>query len=182
MPEVVDIENTLHALQAEVGGYIETFPSMYRDVIIIINEEGMLKGLEPNMTIMGEPLVGNMLFVGTYGDEFIDIPDEQIEFIMDDLKEELTEPHILTKDDTYGLSGFWISTNTALPDPEEDGDVIVCYSGWHGIRTCYDHAIGMADYYGKDEGGWEITGNSTLKDLVVHAWMPAPDPYKGGEN
>lgn len=37
-PELVEVDNTLKALQTEVGGYIETVS--IADVVIICNEEG----------------------------------------------------------------------------------------------------------------------------------------------
>lgn len=40
-PEIVDVENTLEALQAEVGGYIESFQTA-RDCTILCNEKGKL--------------------------------------------------------------------------------------------------------------------------------------------
>ena len=42
-PEIIEVENTLEALQQEVGGYIETLS--IADVVIICNEEGRLCGL-----------------------------------------------------------------------------------------------------------------------------------------
>jgi len=88
-----------------------------------------------------------------------------------------------SRDDAYGLSRYWIPTSTALPDPDEEGDVIVCFSGRLGRNISYDHVVGTADYYGdadEDEElcGWDITGMRGLDDLVVHAWMPAPDSFE----
>lgn len=37
-PEIIEVDNTLAALQQEVGGYIETV-SIADDVVIICNEE-----------------------------------------------------------------------------------------------------------------------------------------------
>lgn len=67
----IEIENTLEALQAEVGGYIETV-TLGTDAVIICNEEGRLLGLEPSGFYT---FVGPILLVGIAGDEFTDVPE-----------------------------------------------------------------------------------------------------------
>lgn len=69
--EEIEIPNTLKALQAEVGGYIETV-ALDAKSVIICNEEGRLIGLEPNITINGVSFVGTILIVGIDGEEFTD--------------------------------------------------------------------------------------------------------------
>lgn len=81
---VIEIENTLEALQKEVGGWIETV-TFAEDCCIICNEEGRLQGLPYNLTFGGVSFVGTILFVGIKGDEFTDLRDEQIKFIMKNL-------------------------------------------------------------------------------------------------
>lgn len=66
----VVIENTLEALQAEVGGYIETL-TVAPGCVIICNEEGRLLGL-PESGFMS--FVGTILAAGIKGDEFADLP------------------------------------------------------------------------------------------------------------
>ena len=73
-PSVIEVENSLVALQTVVGGYIETV-TVTEDVCLICNEEGILLRLEPQK-ILGRTFFGNVLLVGTEGDEFTDIPDE----------------------------------------------------------------------------------------------------------
>lgn len=68
-----EIENTLEAMQAEVGGYIETV-RFTTDCCIICNGEGRLLGLPYNDYILGIDLVGPIFFVGTKGEEFCDVP------------------------------------------------------------------------------------------------------------
>lgn len=46
-PEIIEVENTLKALQAEVGGYIETV-TFASDAAVICNEEGRILGLPYN--------------------------------------------------------------------------------------------------------------------------------------
>ncbi len=44
-----EFENdTLERLQHLIGGYIETVPCIFRDYILVIDEEGKLKGLQEN--------------------------------------------------------------------------------------------------------------------------------------
>ena len=72
-PELIDIDNTLKALQAEVGGYIETV-TIASDAVVICNEEGRLHGLPYNCCVFGTSFVGTVLIVGTKGEEFCDVP------------------------------------------------------------------------------------------------------------
>lgn len=83
-PELIDIDNTLAALQQEVGGYIETVS--IADVVIICNEEGRLCGLPYNCRFVGVDFVGTILVVGRNKDEFCDVPEA--DFLMYHLREE----------------------------------------------------------------------------------------------
>lgn len=77
------ISNTLENLQRTVGGYIEAFPVDEKNVIIC-NEEGRIKNLPCNCTLFDDksllglriPLqtfYGDIIVVGTDGDEFADV-------------------------------------------------------------------------------------------------------------
>ena len=83
-PELIDIDNTLKALQQEVGGYIETVS--IADVVIICNEEGRLCGLPYNCRFVNVDFVGPILVVGRNKDEFCDVPEA--DFLMYHLREE----------------------------------------------------------------------------------------------
>lgn len=72
-PVLIDIDNTLEALQHEVGGYIETF-TFASDVSIVCNEEGRLLGFPYCATVCGVEFVGPILIVGVDGEEFCDTP------------------------------------------------------------------------------------------------------------
>lgn len=67
------IANTLEALQHAVDGYIETI-TMTADTLLIVNEEGRIRGLPYNCTIMSLDLVGDILVCGYDGDEMCDVP------------------------------------------------------------------------------------------------------------
>lgn len=84
-PEIIEVKNTLKALQREVSGYIETV-SIASDAVIICNEEGRILGLPDNCRVCGVDFVGTVLIVGTKGDEFCDVPEA--DFLMDHLREE----------------------------------------------------------------------------------------------
>ena len=71
--EFAEIENTLEALQAEVGGYIETV-TVTSDACLIVNEEGRIKAMPFNLNFAGLQLFGPVLLVGVDGDEFCDVP------------------------------------------------------------------------------------------------------------
>lgn len=72
-PEIIEVENTLKALQQEVGGYIETV-TLASDAVVICNEEGRLCGLPYNCRFVGVDFVGTILVVGTKGEELCDVP------------------------------------------------------------------------------------------------------------
>lgn len=68
-PEIVDVDNTLEALQTEVGGSIECV-RFSTDSAILVNEEGKLIPLQPNLAFCGGVLFGTVLAVGVKGEEF----------------------------------------------------------------------------------------------------------------
>ena len=70
-PVIIEIDNTLEALQNLVGGYIETL-TVFEDAVLIFNEEGRLKGLPVNCRIFGIELVG------IDGEDFTDVPEGAI--------------------------------------------------------------------------------------------------------
>ena len=69
---LVEVENELEVFQNIVGGYIET--TGYKKLVIICNEEGKLRGLQPNIVLGREILVGPIIVCGASGDEFSDVP------------------------------------------------------------------------------------------------------------
>lgn len=84
-PELVEVENTLKALQAEVGGYIETV-TIASDVVVICNEEGVPLGMPYNCRFVDVDFVGPILVVGRNKDEFCDVPEA--DFLMHHLRGE----------------------------------------------------------------------------------------------
>lgn len=79
--EEVEIENTLEALQAEVGGYIETV-AILSDLVLVVNEEGRINGMRFNMELCGMHLFGTILAVGYKGDNLCDVPETHLKDIL----------------------------------------------------------------------------------------------------
>ena len=78
-PMVKEIENTLAALQAEVGGLIEC---VYLDdgCLAVVNEEGKLNGMEPNRRLGSDIICGPFFICGDSDDgEFVSLDDKQVE-------------------------------------------------------------------------------------------------------
>lgn len=80
-PEVINVENTLEALQEQVGGYIETV-TFATDACFICDEEGRLKDKPYNVELLGVPFFGTVLVVGVNGEEFAELTSGQIGQLM----------------------------------------------------------------------------------------------------
>lgn len=84
--KVLTVEDTFETWNEIVGGYIETFP-LTDDILILLNEEGKLMGLEPNFSIHChggyiETIVGDVAFVSfDEEDNFASLTDEHLEFL-----------------------------------------------------------------------------------------------------
>ena len=61
-PKMIEIDDTLEAMQAVVGGDIEEYMPFEDEVAIICNEEGKVNGLTPNRAVYGEPQAVEMTF------------------------------------------------------------------------------------------------------------------------
>ena len=91
-PKVIEIEHNLSTLQKYVGGLIDIV-ELENDVDIIINDEGKLLGLSPNLVLyeFRDIIVGDFLVVGQKNGETISLSEEKIEKYMKrfDLKRRL---------------------------------------------------------------------------------------------
>lgn len=76
--ERVEVDNTLEALQEQVGGYIETV-TFRADACVLCNEEGAIHHLPYNTTICRVDFLGPVLIVGVKGEEFTDLTETQEE-------------------------------------------------------------------------------------------------------
>lgn len=72
-----DVANTLEALQTAVDGYIESVTLIPDKAVMIVNEEGRLRGMAPNpiaSAAANVPIVGPAIIAGVAGEEFTDVP------------------------------------------------------------------------------------------------------------
>lgn len=85
-PQIIDVENSLEALQLEVDGWIETV-TFAEDACVICNEEGRIQGLPFNLELMGVLFFGTILIVGVDGENFTDLGDAALERMMREMGE-----------------------------------------------------------------------------------------------
>lgn len=75
-PRSVNISASLANLQKTVDGYIEIVP-VTDNMVMIVDEEGKLKGKAINFPIAGDIIVGTAVFAGfggEDGEELVDVP------------------------------------------------------------------------------------------------------------
>ena len=85
----VTIENTLEEMQKLVEGPIEVL--RYKDALLVCNEEGKLKDLEPNLIIGNDLIVGSFFIVGDdyKNADFISLTEKQFKIFKQELAEEM---------------------------------------------------------------------------------------------
>lgn len=75
---ICNISNSLENLQRTVEGYIETVrigeTADGKPIILVCNEEGKIKGLEHNMYIGNDEIVGTFILCSVQDEEFTDLP------------------------------------------------------------------------------------------------------------
>ena len=109
MLEEKEIENTLESLQKIVGGWIEIPYISHRfaeEVIdVIINEEGKMIGLEPQIAVVRKDdnkildlVMGNCIFA-SHDEEgnTVELTDKQIKIIKEELKYEAIVSNMIVK-------------------------------------------------------------------------------------
>jgi len=64
------VKNRLEAFQTLVGGYVEAVP--LHGCLMLVNEEGKLRGLTVNLAYGSDLIAGTAVFVGARGSEFTD--------------------------------------------------------------------------------------------------------------
>lgn len=69
---MTNVSNTLENWQRTVEGHIETLSGF--EIVLILNEEGMIRGLPTNFKINGHNIYGTVAVVGRGEDDFIDCP------------------------------------------------------------------------------------------------------------
>lgn len=78
-PDVVYLDNELHALQAAVGGLIEII-NLEAGTCLLLNEEGKLIGLEGNRRFGQDVLVGVFYIIGSddSNGDLTSLPEDKI--------------------------------------------------------------------------------------------------------
>lgn len=79
-PYTTWISDRLENLQKTVEGYIETV-TVGSDLVIICNEEGRIRDLPYNCTILDADFFGTILLAGINGEEFGNVPDGAWKFL-----------------------------------------------------------------------------------------------------
>lgn len=84
-PITKEIDGSLESLQSEVGGYIEPIYLPDDSAVILVDEDGIRKGLPSNRIIIdghtGRQLmiVGNIIIVGRDKEDFASLSEQLIE-------------------------------------------------------------------------------------------------------
>lgn len=74
-PKRITIKNDLHAMQSIVGGHIEAVP-IGSGVLLICNEEGIIRHLPYNCTLVHHSIYGTFFLCGVDGENFDSCPYE----------------------------------------------------------------------------------------------------------
>ena len=96
-PTMIEIDDSLEAMQAVVGGDIEEYMPFEDEVAIICNEEGKVQGLPPNRAIYGEP--------------------EQVEMTFAEMRDRFCEAE---KEGKEHLSGYIVFTSDSFDKPYDE--------------------------------------------------------------
>ena len=75
------VPNTLETFQRLVGGYIETV-MLPQNTVMIVNEEGKLKGLPHNFFYAGDDIVGTAVFCSQKNGDFTDIRPDAVKYVL----------------------------------------------------------------------------------------------------
>lgn len=91
-PYIKTISNGLKALQNEVGGNIEVIYPFDDSSAIVLNDEGKFRGLAPNRALydcegqLCDVIAGTFLVLGTAGEDFCSLSEEQVMMYMEKYK------------------------------------------------------------------------------------------------
>lgn len=81
-PEIVEIPDEVENYQRIVDGYIECV-RWDDEHVLIVNEEGKLRGLDKNFRYGGDIIVGTAIWIGVDGEDFTDIQPGLIDEVED---------------------------------------------------------------------------------------------------
>ena len=82
-PEVGNMTNTVEGMKSAIGGgYVQILNIGIDNIVILCDEEGLMKELHYNRCLLGDwPIVG------TGGEEFISLTDQQVEWIKQNIND-----------------------------------------------------------------------------------------------
>lgn len=90
-PKMIEIEDTLKAMQEVVGGYIEEYMPYDDDVAIICNEEGKYKNMPPNRAIYSDDKEMKDIIFGKFFVCYAPIESESFLSLPEDLAKKYEE-------------------------------------------------------------------------------------------
>lgn len=82
-PELREVEDKLENWQEIVGGFIEPIRTILPASLMLVNDEGWIRGGKPNedaTSFTGVPIAGTAVIIGDQGSEFVDVPDAVLQF------------------------------------------------------------------------------------------------------
>ena len=86
-PKITEIEDDLYTYQKIVDGYVEAV-RISKEITALVNEEGKLLGMSPNLSIGYTTIVGPAIFVRDRGDvTYESLTDKQIDEVLEIYKE-----------------------------------------------------------------------------------------------
>ena len=170
---VCNISKSLQNLQKIVEGYVETV-YLTEDVVVLCNEEGLLKNLPYNMRVHDQELVGTIIVCGFGSDgELTDvgITFEEWKYVVDVFNSELLK----APENYCDILWHVIEAENPKTFPPTDEHILLNFSNF--TLPCIGRCEGNEDegftfFEGDDEKSLASYG------LFVNAWMPLPTRYE----
>lgn len=167
---VCNISKSLENLQKIVEGYVETV-YLTEDVVILCNEEGLLKNLPKNVKIHDHELVGTIIVCGFGVDgELTDvgITFDEWKYVVDVFNSEMLQ----APENYCDILWHVIDENNPKTFPDTDNYILLSFSNFE--LPCIGRCEGNEDegftfFEGDDEKSLASYG------LFVNAWMPLPE-------
>lgn len=81
-PEVGNMKNSVEGMRIAIGrGYVQILKIGIENMVILCDEDGLMKQLHYNRGLRGDWLI-----VGTKGEEFVSLTDQQVKWVMQNVK------------------------------------------------------------------------------------------------
>lgn len=114
IPDTLDSDEHLRALQEIVGGLIEPIYPYHEEVAIVCNEEGLINGLPFNRSVPGGygGVFGTFFICGLGEEDFCSLPPE----LMERFKKEFRNSEILLGFDGNEAFTLKVSSQPKRPD------------------------------------------------------------------